>query len=146
VRVDEVESGIISGYEVAVGNPADQQQWAPALEHHVTLFGRAPRLAAADRGYWSAHNERFAQELGVQQIVLPSPGRSSAQQRLRQKKRWFRRGQAWRAGIEPRIATLKHRFGMQRAFYKGEAGFQRHVAFCILAHNLVAMSRAAPGQ
>ena len=63
---------------------------------------------------------------------------------MRQKKRWFRRGQAWRAGIEPRIATLKHRFGMQRAFYKGEAGFQRHVAFCVLAHNLVAMSRAGP--
>jgi hypothetical protein len=35
---------------------------------------------------------------------------------------------------------------MQRAFYKGEAGFERYVAFCILAHNLVAMSRAGPGQ
>ena len=146
VRVDEVENGIISGYEVAVGNRADQQQWVPALEHHLGLFGGPPRLAAADRGYWSASNERFAAEIGVEQVVLPSRGQSSALQRLRQKKRWFRCGQAWRAGIEPRIATLKHRFGMQRAYYKGEAGFERHVAFCILAHNLVAMSRAGPGQ
>ena len=46
-----------------------QQQWAPALEHHVALFGRAPRLAAADRGYWSAQKERLAAELGVEQIV-----------------------------------------------------------------------------
>lgn len=144
VRVDEVENGIVSGYEVAAGNRADQQQWAPALEHHVALFGRAPRLAAADRGYWSAHNERLAAEMGVEQIVLPGRGPLSAERAVRQKKRWFRRGQAWRAGIEPRIATLKHRFGMQRAFYKGEAGFQRHVAFCVLAHNLVAMSRAGP--
>jgi transposase, IS5 family len=144
VRIDEVENGIVSGYEVAAGNRADQQQWAPALEHHVALFGRAPRLAAADRGYWSAQNERLAAEMGVEQVVLPARGPLSAQRVVREKKRWFRRGQAWRAGIEPRIATLKHRFGMQRAFYKGEAGFQRHVAFCVLAHNLVAMSRAGP--
>ena len=71
-------------------------------------------------------------------------GPLSAERAVREKKRWFRRGQAWRAGIEPRIATLKHRFGLQRAFYKGEAGFERHVAFCVLAHNLVAMSRAGP--
>ena len=32
VRIDEVENGIVSGYEVAAGNRADQQQWAPALE------------------------------------------------------------------------------------------------------------------
>lgn len=144
VRIDEVENGIVSGYEVSAGNRADQQQWAPALEHHVALFGRAPRLAAADRGYWSAQNERLAAEMGVEQIVLPGPGPLSAERAVRQKKRWFRRGQAWRAGIEPRIATLKHRFGMQRAFYKGEAGFQRYVSFCVLAHNLVAMSRAGP--
>jgi transposase, IS5 family len=144
VRIDEVENGIVSGYEVAAGNRADQQQWAPALEHHMALFGQAPRLAAADRGYWSAQNERLAGELGVRQIVLPARGPLSAERAAREKKRWFRRGQAWRAGIEPRIATLKHRFKMQRAFYKGEAGFQRHVAFCVLAHNLVAMSRAGP--
>ena len=44
VRIDEVENGIVSGYEVAAGNRADQQQWAPALEHHISLFGQAPRL------------------------------------------------------------------------------------------------------
>ena len=34
VRVDEVENGIVSGYAIAAGNPADQQQWVPALQHH----------------------------------------------------------------------------------------------------------------
>jgi hypothetical protein len=32
---------------------------------------------------------------------------------------------------------------MRRAFYKGEIGFQRHVGWCIIAHNLVAMTRAS---
>jgi hypothetical protein len=51
----------------------------------------------------------------------------------RQKQRWFRRGQGWRAGIEARLSTLKHRFGMQRALYKGETGFERYVGWCIIA-------------
>lgn len=141
VRIDEVENGLVSNYAVAPGNLGDQQQWMPALEAHVELFGRAPRLAAADRGFWSHSNEKAAHQLGVEQVVLPSCGRLSAARAARQKQRWFRRGQGWRAGIEARLSTLKHCFGMRRAFYKGAIGFERHVGWCIIAHNLVAMSR-----
>ncbi len=31
---------------------------------------------------------------------------------------------------------------MQRAHYKGEIGFERHIGWCIIAHNVVAMTRA----
>ena len=114
----------------------------PALQAHVELFGRAPRLAAADRGFWNSANEKTAADLGVKQVVLPGRGRLSPSRAARQKQRWFRRGQGWRAGIEARLSTLKHRFGMQRALYKGEIGFERYVGWCIIAHNLMAMSRA----
>lgn len=142
VRIDEVENGLVSNYAVAPGNLCDQQQWVPALEAHLERFGRAPRLAAADRGFWNSANEKTAAQLGVKQVVLPGRGRLSPSRAARQKQRWFRRGQGWRAGIEARLSTLKHRFGMQRALYKGEIGFERHVGWCIIAHNLVAMSRA----
>ncbi|HZC34538.1 MAG TPA: ISNCY family transposase [Chthoniobacterales bacterium] len=142
IRIDEVENGLVSNYAVAPGNLCDQQQWMPALEAHVELFGRAPQLAAADRGFWSSANEKAALELGVKQVVLPSCGRLSTARAARQKQRWFRRGQGWRAGIEARLSTLKHCFGMRRALYKGEIGFERHVGWCIIAHNLVLMSRA----
>ena len=142
VRIDEVENGLVSNYAVASGNLSDQQQWLPALEAHVERFGRAPRLAAADRGFWNSPNEKAAAQLGVQQVVLPGRGRLSPSRAARQKQRWFRRGQGWRAGIEARLSTLKHCFGMQRALYKGEIGFERHVGWCIIAHNLVAISRA----
>jgi transposase, IS5 family len=142
VRIDEVENGVVSHYAVASANLCDQQQWIPALETHVELFGQAPRLAAADRGFWNSANERAAAQLGVEQVVLPARGRLSAARAARQKERWFRRGQSWRAGIEARLSTLKHRFGMQRALYKGEIGFERHVGWCFIAHNLVAMTRA----
>jgi IS5 family transposase len=142
VRIDEVEKGLVSNYAVALSNLCDQQQWVPALEAHVQLFGRAPRLAAADRGFWNSANEKAAASLGVEQVVLPGCGRLSTGRAARQKQRWFRRGQGWRAGIEARLSTLKHCFGMQRALYKGEIGFERYVGWCIIAQNLVAMSRA----
>ena len=142
VRIDEVEKGLVSNYAVARGNLCDQQQWVPALQAHVELFGRAPRLAAADRGFWNSANEKAALKLGVNQVVLPARGRLNPSRAARQKQRWFRRGQGWRAGIEARVSTLKHCFGMRRAFYKGEIGFERHVGWCIIAHNLVTMSRA----
>jgi IS5 family transposase len=142
VRLDEVENGIISAYHIAAGNPADQQQWQPALETHQKIFGRAPHLATADRGFWSGANEKIAEEMGVKRVVLPGRGRLSQERAARQKERWFRRGQGWRSGIEARISTLKHNFRMLRAYYKGERGFERYVGCCVLAQNLVAMVRA----
>ena len=55
--------------------------------HKSNEFGRLVRIAAADRGYWSAHNERLAAEMGVEQIVLPGQGPLSAERAVRQKKR-----------------------------------------------------------
>jgi len=141
VRLDEVENGIVSNYHIAAYNMADQQQWEPALRGHQEIFDHPPALAAADRGFWSAANEATAAELGVARAVLPGRGRLSKERAARQKERWFRRGQGWRAGIEARISTLKHRFGMVRAFYKGEAGFERYVGSCVIAQNLIAIVR-----
>jgi IS5 family transposase len=44
VRIDEVENGILSGYQVQEGNPADTEAWIPALQQHQALFGEAPRI------------------------------------------------------------------------------------------------------
>jgi transposase, IS5 family len=51
VRIDEVENGIVSGYQVLEGNSADSNSWMPALEQHQACFGHAPEMATADRGF-----------------------------------------------------------------------------------------------
>lgn len=141
VRIDEVENGIVSGYEVQDGNPADVNAWEPALEKHEETFGRPPRMATGDRGFHSAENERKAKARGVKQVVLPARGVLSKMRAALQKQRWFRRALRWRGGIEPRIATLKHRFGMARAYYKGDRGFKRFVGWSVISQNLASIAR-----
>ena len=141
LRVDEVEHGIVSNYDVKDGNPADQREWVPALCEHQTCFGRVPEMATADRGFYSAANERQARDLGVEKVAIASRGALSKDRAKRQKQRWFRRALRWRAGIEGRIGTLKHRFGLLRANYKGDYGFKRYVAWSIITNNLVSIAR-----
>jgi IS5 family transposase len=141
VRLDEVENGIVSRYEVLEGNAADTKAWGAALEQHRLTFGRPPRMATADRGYFSAKNEREAQDSGVERVALPGRGRLSVARTRRQKERWFQRALRWRAGIEARISTLKHPFSMVRATYKGDTGFQRYVGWCVISQNLVSLAR-----
>ncbi len=141
VRIDEAENGIVSGYQVQEGNPADTKAWIPALTQHQAAFGQAPRLATADRGYFSAENEREAQARGVEKVALPARGRLSPTRTWRQKQRWFQRALRWRAGSEATISTLKHPFSMWRATYKGELGFQRYVGWSIITKNLFSIAR-----
>jgi IS5 family transposase len=141
VRLDEVEQGIVSGYQVLEGNPADTTSWLPAVDHHHACFGHAPQLATADRGFFSARNEREAKARGVAKVALPARGRLSRRRTAHQKQRWFRRALRWRAGCEATISTLKHPFSMVRATYKGAPGFQRYVGWSVITKNLCAIAR-----
>jgi IS5 family transposase len=141
VRIDEVENGIVSGYQVLAGNPEDRTSWMPALKQHQASFGQAPEMASGDRGFFSAKNEWEAQALGVKKVALPARGRLSAKRAEQQKQRWFRRGLRWRAGIEATISTLKHPFSMWRATYKGGLGFERYVGWCVITKNLFSIAR-----
>lgn len=141
VRIEEVENGIVSGYEVLEGNPPDTDSLMPALDRHEATFGQTPRTVAADRGFFSAANEREAETRGVERVAVPARGRLSQARAERQKQRWFRRALRWRAGVEATISHLKHPFSMARATYKGELGFKRYVGWSVISKNLFSIAR-----
>src|SRR5437763_1500504 len=136
-----VENGIVSGYEILEGNPADTNSWLPAMQHHKDCFGVAPKMATADRGFFSAQNEREAEALGVHKVALPARGRLSKKRAKRQRERWFKRALRWRAGSEATISHLKNPFSMKRATYKGDPGFKRYVGWCVITKNLFSIAR-----
>jgi IS5 family transposase len=137
VTIQESEHQIVTAYEVHTKRPADVTLWTAALDRHQTIFGRAPDLAAGDRGFSSAANERAATVRGVRRVVLPRRGPKSPARRAYEHQRWFRRGQRWRVGSEGRISVLKRRNGLDRCRYHGEDGMNRWVGLGVIANNLV---------
>ncbi|HKE82339.1 MAG TPA: ISNCY family transposase [Vicinamibacterales bacterium] len=137
VTIQESEHQIITAYEVHATRPADVTLWTPALDRHHRIFGRAPDLAAGDRGFSSATNEQAAIDRGVRRVVLPRRGPKSPARQAYERQRWFRRGQRWRVGSEGRISVLKRRHGLDRCRYHGLDGMNRWVGLGVIANNLV---------
>jgi IS5 family transposase len=114
VTIQESEHQLIAAYEMHERRPAEMTLWTAGLDRHMALFGRAPDLAAGDRGFASAANEDAATTRGVRRVILPCAGRNTAARRAHERQRWFRRGQRWRVGCEGRISVIKRRHGLRR--------------------------------
>ena len=136
VRVDEGENGMVSGYQVREGHPADPGSFLPAGKQPPSCFGRTPETAPAERGFFSAQKEREANQLGGKKVAKPARGRLARQRTQPQKQGWFRRAWRWRASIQRTLRHCKHPFSMARARYKGDRGFQRQVGGSGIAQNL----------
>jgi IS5 family transposase len=141
VWLDEVDGGIVTHWEVLDGNPHDSEQWQPAIDHHLDLFGKPPFSASADRGVYSPDNEAYAEKKGVKRVVLPKRGRKTEKRRQHEAQSWFKRGRRFQAGIEGRISVLKRKHGLDRCLDHGEEGFERWVGWGVIAGNLTVMGR-----
>src|SRR5467141_2998811 len=141
VKVQEAENQIITHYEVFAERPEDSQLLIPAVEQHQRRFGRAPRMVAADTGFYSLKNEKTIQLMGVTRVAVPSRNSKSSERRKLQRARWFRAGQRWRTGCEGRISVLKRRHGLNRCRYRGFEGMQRWVGLGVIADNIIQIGR-----
>jgi IS5 family transposase len=141
VKLQEAENQIVTHYEAYAERPSDSDLLVPAVEEHQRRLGRVPRLVAADAGFYSQHNERAVEQMGVEYVSVPSLSTKSQQRRRHQKQRWFRKGQRWRTGCEGRISLLKRRHGLNRSHYRGFDGMQRWIGLGVIADNLINMGR-----
>jgi transposase, IS5 family len=139
VKIQEADGQFITDYEVCATRVPDLKLWEPSLKRHEELFGRPPRLATADAGFFSAANEKLAEKLGVKHVALP---RTTRAEKKKTKRRWFRRALRWRTGCEAKISVLKRRHGMWRCRYRGMAGMQRCVGFAVIANDLWVLGSA----
>ena len=140
--LDEVEGGIISRDAILDGNPAEDAQLQPSLDHHLRVFNRPPRLLTGDRGIHSLANERYATTHGVKQVVLPKPGAKSAKRIVHEQQRWFQQGHNWRSGIEGRISGLKRRHKLDRCRDHGPEGMERWVGWGVITHTRRVIAQA----
>jgi transposase, IS5 family len=137
VKIQEAEAQFIPDYAVCERRQSKRALWAPALDRHIALFDRAPRLAVADGGFASRANERAAPDRRVRHVVLPRQSRET-------RARIARAALRWRTRIEGRISALKRRHGLRRCRSHGERGMQRWVGLGVIANNLLVLSCAGP--
>jgi IS5 family transposase len=141
VWLDEVDGGMVTRWSVLEGNPPDNEQWRPAIDHHIELFEKPPYLASGDRGLYSPDNEAYAKGKGVKRVILPKRGRKSEKRRAYEAQSWFRRGRRFQAGVEGRISVLKRKHSLDRCLDHGDEGFEKWVGWGVIAGNLAVMGR-----
>jgi IS5 family transposase len=136
VRIDETESGFVTGYELYKGNPADDELLVAAVEQHKERFGTVPKAVATDRGFGSKKNEIKLIALGVSRVSIPFRGKKSKKRAEHESQLWFKDLQRYRAAGEAKISLLKRRYGLNRSRYRGFAGSKTWVGLGIWVHNL----------
>ena len=141
IWLNEVEGGLVSHYRILEGNPSDEQQWKPSLKAHQATFQHPPRQASADRGLYSEPNEQFAQDIGVQHVILPKRGYRSKPREKLEHRPWFVKGRRWHAGIEGRISVLKRAHDLGRCLAHGSSGFHCWVGWGVISGNLAVLGR-----
>src|SRR5688500_3240675 len=141
IKIQEAENQIITDYEVCNQRPADSTLLIKSIEAHEKRLGRVPHTVAGDAAFFSNSNETAATKMGVKRVAIPNRSTKSAERRALQKKRWFRRAQAWRTGCEGRISVLKRRHGLNRCRYRGDDGMKRWVGLGVIADNRINIGR-----
>ena len=136
-------SGLILDLVVEAGNPADSERLLPMLERHRTVYGQAPRQAAADGSYASRDNLRRAKACGVRDMAFHKKSGLGIAEMVRS--RWvYRKLRNFRAGIEADISCLKRAYGLARCTWRGFGHFRAYVWSAVVAYNLALFARSKP--
>ena len=138
VFLAESRHGLVTDYRVITGNPVDEVHVLLSLTQHQAIFGRAPALYAADRGFYTPDNIAALTAAGVTTAAVPQRGGAkSADRTAYEKSAPFKKGQRFRAGIEGRISVLVRGRGMRRCRLAGRDRFEVFVGAAVLANNLL---------
>ena len=142
VYIAESARGLITQYRVLDGNPTDDGHVESSLKSHREMFGKAPSVYSADRGFFSPNNVQQCKDAGVEVVCIPQRGgKKTAAQAAYEKSPSFKDGQRFRAGIEGRISVLFRGRGMKRCLAEGREHFDLLVGAAILANNLMVIAR-----
>jgi transposase, IS5 family len=142
VQLAEAESQIITHYQVFDERPSDRALLTEAVQEQQRRLGRTPHLVTADAGYYAQAHELALREMGVKWVAVPNRSTHSAERKALEKRRWFKKAQAWRTGCEGRISVLKRRHGLRRCLYPGVDGIRRWVGLGVVADNLINIGKA----
>ena len=133
-------SGLILDCRVTRGNPTDSSLFSELISRHKGLYGRVPRQVAADGGFASVDNLKWAKGEGITDVMF-SKRRGLSVLDMVKSHGVYRRLRNFRAGIEASISWLKRTFGLARCTWKGWKHFQQYVLSAVVSYNVHVLAR-----
>jgi len=133
-------NGFIVSHESYSTNKHDSELLDPALKNWEEKTGRLPLQMNADRGYVQKKSVMSRRVKSIKKLCIPTKGKKKHPDH---KKRWFKKGQSMRAGIEAVIGHLKQDHRLDRSRDHGYRGDKINLSLGCLAWNLNKLARAA---
>ena len=130
VFLAQTEEKFILDFSVMKEKRPDNSLTREYIEKHKRIFGKAPKVIAADKGFCPSAEEYQELEKMVDTLAIPKRMRDLVDAVL---KGW----QFFRAGIEGTISGLKRAFRLSRCMYRGFKTFRVAVGMGVIAHNLL---------
>lgn len=141
VLIAQTGEKFISHYHVMPKREEDKDLLDETLDAHRDLFGQAPELLAADKGYYAGVTQLKQLEEGIETVSICKKGRRSEAEAAREHSDAFQAGQRFRAGVEGSISVLKRAFKLNRCLFKGFKNFAASVGCAVFCHNLVLLAQ-----
>ncbi len=143
IAIQQVEGKFITDYGVFEKKPVEYELVDGAIESHKQLFGHAPDVFAADKGFYESRftTERLSWQVPL--VAIGKKGRLTDEEKARERSLPFRLAQNFRAGVEGSISFLKVMLGLWRCMNKGLDHFVSTVGATVFAHNLLNLARGA---
>lgn len=142
--IAETKAGFIFHHDVQDGNPSEKPWVEETLSHHDKVYGKPPKVLAADRGFYSASNIALCKKAGVKIEAIPyRGGRRPAERTEHETTAEYKKAQRFRSGVEGRLSGLMRGRGLHRCNLEGRKRFDLFVAAGILTSNLMCLAEIA---
>ena len=136
--LSETKEKFITDYEVFELQQPDCELTEPVIVRHEKLFGKRPKVVAADKGFCPEHKKFEALAKLIPTLAIPQRMRDFMDKALVV---W----QKFRAGIEGTISGLKRAFRLIRCFHRGFKSFSSAVGLGVFCHNLIVLTKLKSG-
>jgi IS5 family transposase len=122
------------------GNPKDSELFENTIDEVKSEYGKTPESSAADGGYASGANMKYAREAGIVNIVFNKI--VGSMRNVCGSKRKETLLKKWRAGIEAVISNLKRGFDIARCNWKGWKHYRQKIFWSVIGYNIRVMTAA----
>ena len=141
VILAETGEKFILHYNAMPKQQADNTLLDETIKAHRKIFGIAPEVLAADKGFYESREQIKKLSNKIETVSICKKGRRTEEETRRESTVEFKAGQRFRAGIEGTISVLKRAFKLNRCFFKGFKNYASSLGCAVFCHNIVLLAR-----